>query len=108
MTPSQIETRRAAIRTLIDSAGSTILSVEFTKVDGSTRVMQCQTHAGKSLLAGDAASASAKQGVETRKANNPHLRAVYDIGKRAWRSMNLDSMFALTVRGVRYTFDPIA
>jgi hypothetical protein len=108
MTVSQIEARRAAINTLIDSAGSTFLAVEFFKVDGTLRTMQVQTHAGRALLAGESASESAKQAVETRRANNPHLRNVFDVAKRAWRSINLDSLIAVTVRGTRFELESVA
>jgi hypothetical protein len=92
--------RRAIINTLMDDAGSQFLSVEFVKKDGTTRLMTCQLAAGRKLLAGDDASDSAKQGVETRKANNPHLRNVYSIDSHAWRSVNLDTILTIKSNGV--------
>jgi hypothetical protein len=96
-----IETRRAAISSLIASAGSTIFTVTFYKKDGSERVMQIQLPAIKKLLKGDAASDSAKQAVATRKENHPELMAVYDLGKGAIRSINLDTVTAININGFK-------
>ena len=107
LTEAQIEARRANIRSLIESAGSTFIGVEFVKKDNSIRNMNVQTHAGRALLVGENACDSAKQAVETRKANHPNLFNVYDVVAKAWRSINLDTVFGLTVKGVRYDVGPI-
>ena len=106
LTQAQIEARRANINRLLDSAGSTFIGVEFVKRDGSLRTMQVQLAAGRDLLVGDAASDSAKQAVATRKENNPNLRNVFDVAKKAWRSINLDTVFGLTVKGTRFDVGP--
>lgn len=104
MTETQTAARYAALDALIASAGSTIFAVEFFKKDGTKRTMQVQLPAIKKLLVGEAASDSAKQAIATNKANNPHLRAVYDIAINAIRSINLDTVVAVTVRGTRHEF----
>lgn len=106
LTASQIQARRDAIRALIESAGHTFLGVEFIKKDGTERKMNVRLHAGTALLAGDAASDSAKQAVETRKNSNPNLVNVFDAAKKAWRSINLDTVFAVTVRSTRFDVGP--
>lgn len=103
LTQSQIEARRAQIRALVESAGSTILAVEFTKREtGEHRVMNVQLPAITSRLVGDDAVDSAKRATETRKARHPSLYPVFDVAKRAIRSFDLDRVHAVTVRGVRY------
>lgn len=102
LTDSQIEARRARIRDLIASAGSTFIGVEFTKKDGSLRVMNIQTHAGRALLAGESASESAQQAVVTRKVNNPNLLNAYDVAAKAWRSINLDTLQKIVIRGTEF------
>lgn len=102
LTVAQIEARRENIKKLIASAGATFLAVEFIKVDGTERTMQIQLPAIASRLVGDAASDSAKQAVATRKVNHPNLFPVFDVAKKAIRSLNLDTVFAVTVRGSRF------
>jgi hypothetical protein len=102
MTIQQIEARRENILSIIKSAGATFLAVEFFKKDGTARTMQVQLPAIQKHLVGDAASDSAKQGVDTRKANHPELLPVFDVAKGAIRSINLDTLFAVTVRGTRF------
>lgn len=107
MTPTQIDARRDRIRDLIESAGNTFVTVEFIKKDGTERVMNVRLNSGTDLLAGDAASASAKQAVETRKANNPNLINVFEAVRKQWRSIDLDRVLGVKVRGTRYDVGPI-
>jgi len=107
MTEAQIAARRANINRLIESAGATFLAVEFVKKDQTVRTMQVQLFAGRDDLAGDTASESRQQAVVTRKENNPNLRNVWDIAKKAWRSINLDSVLSVTVRGTRFEVGPL-
>lgn len=102
-----LATRRAAVRAFMDESGSRFLSVDYIKKDGTLRNMNCQLAAGRSLLAGDAASDSAKQAVETRKANNPNLRNVYEVPTKSWRSINLDTVLRISRNGQIVDFGPI-
>jgi hypothetical protein len=94
------------IRDIIKSSKSSIMSVTFTKIDGSERVISFNPLTAKGL-AGDKASDSAKQAVETRKVNNPHLISVCDQSllakgddpKKCWRSVNLDTIKRIKVKG---------
>jgi hypothetical protein len=97
-----LQVRRDKIKALINKAGGRFASVDFIKKDGTLRTMQVQPAAGKFHVVGDAASDSAKQGVETNKANNPHLFPIWDVSKQAFRSINLDTVLGVTVNNVRY------
>ncbi len=91
--------RRDLLRSVLDDAGSRFLSATYTKVDGTVTKRVFQTKAGRALLAGDAASDSAKQAVETRKANHPNLVSLYDMTAHGWRSLNLDTVREIAVEG---------
>jgi hypothetical protein len=93
------QARRMVLLAIIDSAGSQFLSVDYAKKDGTVTRRVFQTKAGRALLAGDAASDSAKQAVETRKANNPHLVSLYDMTAHGWRSLNLDTTSRIAIGG---------
>lgn len=94
---SNVDRKRALIRQMIESAGGQFASVTFVKKDGSIRVMQVQPAAGKFHVVGDAASESAQQGVETRKALHPHLFPIWDVAAKAFRSVNLDTVTRVAV-----------
>lgn len=101
---TNVEARRAAIQSIIASAGSTIFAVTFFKKDGSRRVIQVQLPAIKKLLVGEAASDSAKQGVATRKITNPNLFPVFDIAAQGVRQINLDTVVGVNLRGFETTW----
>jgi hypothetical protein len=83
------------IRQIMQSQGSKITSVEFVKKDGSYRKMLVQSAATKTHCVGDAASDSAKQAVETRAANYPNLLNVFDMDRKAIRSIDMDTIFSI-------------
>lgn len=97
-----MEARRARIRNRINAAGGRFAGVEFIKKDGSLRTMNVQPARLKFEVKGDAASEAAQRATETRKANNPNLMPVWDVAADAIRSINLDTVLAVTVDGVRY------
>lgn len=68
---------------LIDLLHSEVVDIEFTKADGSTRLMTC-TLREESLPA---------KGDSTRtKAQNPDIQAVFDTVQQGWRSFRWDSL----------------
>lgn len=105
MNQATIEKRRELIRTMIESAGGRFAAVTFVKKDGTERTMQVQPAANKFHVLGDAASPSAQQAVETRAANNPHLYNVWDVAKKAWRSINLDTVRQISINGAVFKVD---
>lgn len=103
LTQAQIEARRQRVRDLINSAGSTFLSVRFVKrTDNTVRLMNIQLPAIQKHIVGDAASESAKQAVQTRAMRHPSLLNVYDVVKKGIRSLDLDRVTDVTVHGVGY------
>lgn len=100
-----VEQKRTFIQNLLEEANSKFITVEFTKVDGSNRVMNIQQAALKFHLKGDEASDSAKKAVETRKKNNPNLMAVWDNQKQEVRSINLDKTHTVRFNGIEYNFE---
>ena len=66
-----------------------VAEVNFTKTDGSDRVMSC------TLLAEVLSQRVPDTGVSTKppkKAPNPHTVAVFDLEADGWRSFRLDSV----------------
>jgi len=96
-----LQARRTQLTGLIDTAGARFVRVDFVKKDGTVRKMTVAPKA-RVGLAGEAASEGAKAGVAKRKVNYPNLKPVFDIHQGAWRNVNLDSVFAVRVDGVRY------
>lgn len=96
-----LQRRRTQLKGLIETAGARFVRVDFVKKDGSLRKMIAAPKARTGLV-GEAASESAKRAVETRKANNPNLVNIFDTRKKGWRSINLDTVYAVQVDGTRY------
>ncbi len=88
-----------AKRDLIASAKGRICAVTFTKKDGSERTMKVQPAALKFHIKGDAATDAGRKGAVTRAARHPHLLPVWDVQKRAPRSVNLATVSRITVDG---------
>jgi hypothetical protein len=72
-----------------ETARAGIISVKFTKKDGSLRSMRCSLQE-KYLppLMGDA---------ETTTKDNPDVLAVWDIDVNGWRSFRIDSVMSMTI-----------
>ncbi len=87
------------IRGLVKSAGSRFMSITFIKKDGSERLMQIQPMGLAKHVKGDKASESAQRAVATRATNNPNLLNVWDVHKKAARSVNMDTVLRLVIAG---------
>ena len=61
-----------------------VITVTFTKVDGSERVMKCTRNKTHLPEQKDLEEASTKV--------NPKVLAVWDVEKSAWRSFRIDSV----------------
>lgn len=90
---------------LIASAKGRFIRVDFHKVDGSERMMIVQPAKLKFEVKGDEASASAKQGVETRRARHPNLLPVWDVQKEGIRSINMDTVFKIVINGEVHNYE---
>ena len=95
--------RRELINSLIDSAGSTFLAVEFVKKNGERRLMNvCYTPVEeRSMFVPANARAVSKDGI-IQMHHHPELRTVWDVTNDGFRNINLDTVVAVTTRGVRY------
>jgi hypothetical protein len=62
------------------------VSVKFTKVDGTERVMNCTL--SENLLPSDAFASKA----ENERPHNPEVTPVWDLDKNAWRCFRNDSV----------------
>lgn len=93
---------------LIASAGGRFATVEFTKADGSRRVMKVQPAKLKYHVKGVAASEPAKRAAETRKARHPHLLPVWDAEAQGVRSVNLATVTRIAVNGTIHEFNAAA
>ncbi len=99
--PSKAQKYRQ-IKALAATAGARFLSCEFIKKDGTIRTMTIQPLALAKHVKGETASASAQQAAATRAERHPNLWNVWDVNKRAPRSVNMDTLMAITIDGVRY------
>lgn len=90
-------------------------SVTFVKKDGTVRKMLCRTGVGLNLadhtkgeadiLAGVISPEAKKvMAVRKRAANNPHLLNVWDVQKKAWRSVNMDTVLSVRANGFNFEF----
>lgn len=94
--------RRERIRELIRSAGGRFASVEFVKRDGTVRVMQVQPACDRFHVKGEAGCPSGRQGAATRALSHPELMPIFDVKKKAFRSINLDTVRKVRVDGLEF------
>ena len=81
-----------AMGKIISYNSGRIFSVKFTKKDGSERKMVCRKGVKKGLTGGGAKYNPVERG----------LLAVYDVQKRAYRSLNFDTLQEFKMGGVSY------
>lgn len=91
------------MKALINSAGGQFASVTFIKKDGSRRVMNVQPASGKFHLAENPSEQHVRAS-ETRAANHPNLMPIWDNAKKAFRSINLDTVEEIKVGGKVHSF----
>lgn len=103
---ASVDQKRNFIKNLLKEAGSRFITVEFSKKDGTNRVMNIQQAALKFNVLGESASETGKKAVATRKRNNPNLLAVWDNTKQAIRSINLDTVHTVRYNHIEYVFKP--
>jgi hypothetical protein len=78
--------------TLVESLKKDVLTINFTKVNGEERVMNCTLH--ETLLPEAITS-------DSEKKENLDVIAVWDTDKDAWRSFRVDSVnYIKIVEGV--------
>lgn len=67
---------------LVKNLKQNVVKVNFTKVNGEERTMNCTLH--ESVLP--------ESNSESKRKENKEVLAVWDIDKNAWRSFRLDSV----------------
>jgi len=91
--------RVALLRHLIKIAGGEFFSLTFVKKDGTPRRLVCHLPTTASRAAGDAASASARKAVATRRERHPHLINLWSVCDGGYRSVDLRRVKSLVIRG---------
>lgn len=93
------ERKRRMVHAVLDEAGSRFVSITFFKKDGTERTLTtCNT--ATVGIKGDDALPSAQQAVETRRENFPNYLNRYDIHKKGWRTVNIDTISEMKVDGI--------
>jgi hypothetical protein len=83
---------RILLKQKIESQGNKIFSVDFYKKDGTPRRMNCRLHVKTPL----------KGGLNNVEPNNPHLKVVYDLKSKGYRTINLNTIYACSLNGKAY------
>ena len=89
---------------IIEGQGSHFVSIEYVKRDGSYRRCTVQNNAARSHMVGDSAPADKRAAADTRRRRFPNLYNVWDIHKRGWRSVDLDTVISIVGNGVTLYF----
>ena len=84
------------IRDAIESCGNRFASVEFIKRDGTLRRVTIQQAAMAPRIKG---TERGRRAAATRRENHPELLPVWDVHKRAFRSVNLATVLNVTIGG---------
>lgn len=92
----------AQIKALLATAGARFITIKFKKVNGDDRSLTFNAKAAAKRVKGDAATPSAQQAAETRSQNNPNLINVWDHAKEGFRSINMDTIYQISIDGVVY------
>ena len=73
---------------LVNMLQNGIMSVKFTKADGSERIMRCTLN--------ETYIKPYEKKTDREKTINDNILSVWDIEKEGWRSFNLDSIIDIT------------
>lgn len=95
-------THYRTIAAMIDAAGSQVISVTFRKKTGQMRTIPIQQAALATHVKGERGSERHVRAAKTRAENHPNLMPVFDMGKRAIRSINMDTVTRIATGGHVY------
>lgn len=98
----KLEARYTQIKALLATAGARFITIKFRKVNGEDRSLTYNAKAAAKRVKGDAAKPSAQQAAATRSQNNPNLINVWDHAKQGFRSINMDTIYEISIDGVVY------
>lgn len=96
---AKLEARYAQIKALLATAGARFITIHFKKVNGEDRSITYNAKAAAKRVKGEQASPSAQQAAATRSANNPNLLNVWDHEKKGFRSINMDTIYRISIDG---------
>jgi len=85
-------TKMQAKDTILNSAGK-IFTIQFIKKNGEYRTMNARLGVQVNLKGGDS---------PLKKCDNPYLVVVYDMRKKQYRTINLETALKLNIDGIRY------
>lgn len=94
---NKTETKRSTILKLIEFLNGKFFTVEFTKKDGTIRLMNCRTGVKKHLKPG------AKK-INIKPAFYTGVIRVFDLQKKAYRSINIDTVKKINFNKISYKF----
>lgn len=98
LTVSNTEAKVRIIRGLIAEAKNHIFYVQYKKLDGTLREMQCRRHVSKGV------KGTAKFDIE--KVDQKHNQiTVFDMNKDGFRKINVDTVQEIKVDGIKYCFE---
>lgn len=80
-----------ALATIVAESNGKIVSVTFTKADGTLRVMTCRLGVTKHLKGGDSTLDGGK------------YLTVFDLAKQAYRAINKDTIQSVRAHGQEFT-----
>ena len=80
-----------ALATIVAESNGKIVSVTFTKADGTLRVMTCRLGVTKHLKGGDSTLDGGK------------YLTVFDMAKKAYRAINKDTIQSVRLSGEEFT-----
>lgn len=83
---------KTLLREKIEKQGNKIFSVDFLKKDGTERRMNCRLDVKKYT----------NGGLNNVEPNNPHLKVVYDLQSKGYRTINLNTIYACSLNGKAY------
>lgn len=98
----KLEARYNQIKALLATAGARFITIKFKKVNGDDRSLTYNAKAAAKRVKGESASPSAQQAAATRSANNPNLINVWDHANQGFRSINMDTIYQITVDGTQF------
>ena len=86
--------KRDILKSMMETNGTKIMTVSFTKKNGEKRVMNCMSKVTKHLRGG-----------ESTTAHKDNLTTVWDVQKKAYRCINLDTVDQLKIGGSTYNVE---
>lgn len=87
------------LRELVKATKGRIAMVEFTKKNGELRKMKCRIEVKKDI---NPDARICVNGTSNTKAHLKEYMSVYDMEKKAWRSINLDTVKSIHCGDIQY------